>query len=271
MASTETVQPPAPPRRRTRRGIALDVVVLVGIVALVAFAGAARLAADRLPRAAASPLRPLPAGLAHPKLRDVPVGLRAGDLPRAATALPRNPRARRLLPILRNGTPRPARPAPYPYRYRALEDVLPKRFAPSQVVAATDLGAKLILLDRAGRGSVWGAPAAYAVLDRARAGGACDPSLDLLLLVAAATDTTPRIIAGEAARARRACPGDPTPGWLFAQYQSSSGLPLSAGEAADLRPAARTFAQLAHDMPGAAAAWSGQADALVREALATAP
>src|SRR3954471_11253396 len=194
MASTETVQPPAPPRRRTRRGIALDVVVLVGIVALVAFAGAARLAADRLPRAAASPLRPLPAGLAHPKLRDVPVGLRAGDLTRAATALLGERRARRLLRIVRTGTSGTALPGRYPYRYRALEDVLPKRFAPSQVVAATDLGAKLILLDRAGRGPVGASPAAYAALDRARAGGACDPSLDLLLLVAAATDTTPEII-----------------------------------------------------------------------------
>ena len=270
MAATETALPPAPARRRRRRATAIDVAVLVGVAVLVVFPVAARLAAGRLPRGAPPALAPLPAGLAHPRLRDVPVGLRGGGVEGAAVGLLGEARARRLLRIVRMGTSGDPLRGRYPYHYRPLDRVLPVAFGPGQVAAATDLGAKLILLDRVPSGRTWAAPAAFAVLDRARAGGACDPSIDLWLLVAAdQAVTTDRIIATEAVRARRACRGDPTPGWLYGEYQSTVGLPGMRSDNAEPRPAAATFARLVRALPGAGAAWSGAADALVREALAT--
>jgi cellulose synthase operon protein C len=264
MAAVETVPPPPRARRRTRLGLALDAVIVLGVVAVVAFPVAARIAASRLPEGAPPALAPLPAGLPHPALRDVPVGLRPGDLSSAATAVLGARRARALLAVVRKGTSGNRVPGRYPYSYPALDRILPRRFAPAQVAAATDLGAKLIVRDAYGSG--WAAPAAYAVLDRARAGGACDPAIDLLLLVEADTYTTGRIVAREAARAGAACPGDPAPEWLLGQYQSQVA-PATTRQ--DPESADATFARLVRALPGAAAAWAGQADLLVRHALVT--
>ncbi len=270
MAATETAPRPAPGRRGRRRATAINVAVLAGVAALVTFPVAARIAADRLPREAPPALAPLSAGVAHPPLRDVPVGLRGGTIDAAAIRLLGETRARRLLRIVRTGTSGDPLRGRYPYHYPPLDRVLPAAFAPGQVAAATDLGGKLILLDRAPSGHTWAAPAAFAVLDRARAGGACDPAIDVLLLVAADQYATPdRTIASEAARAQAACRGDPTPGWLYGEYQSTVALPGMGRDAGERRRSAATFARLVHDLPGAGAAWSGPADALVREALAT--
>ena len=269
MAATETVPPPAPaPARLPRRAWLADLVVLAGVVVIVAFPVAARMAADRLPRGAPPALAPLPAGLAHPPLRDLPVGLRDGDLRTAATNLLGERRATELLAIVRTGTSGAAEPDRYPYRFPRLERVLPARFAPAQVAAATDLGAKLTLLAASRPKAAARGAAAYAVLDRARAGGACNPALDVLLLVAADTNTQDARIADEGARARRACPGDPTPAWLLGQIQSQLAVP-AADDPMNPAAAATTFAGLVRDFPGSAAAWSGEADALVRQALAT--
>jgi tetratricopeptide (TPR) repeat protein len=269
MAATETVPPSAPaPARLPRRARLADLVVLAGVVVIVAFPVAARMAADRLPRGAPPALAPLPAGLPHPPVRDLPVGLRDGDLRTAATRLLGERRATELLAIVRTGTSGAPEPSRYPYRFPRLERVLPARFAPAQVADATDLGAKLTLLAASRPKAVAPGVAAYAVLDRARAGGACDPALDVLLLVAADTYTQDARVADEGARARRACPGDPTPAWLLGQIQSELAVP-EAGDPIKPAAAAATFAGLVRDFPGSAAAWSGEADALVRLALTT--
>src|SRR3954470_19284454 len=184
MAATETAPPPPRARRRTRLGLAADLVVVLGVVAVVAFPVGAHVAASRLPTQAPPALGPLPAGLPHPALRDVPVGLRRGDLRIAATELLGEQRAKQLLHVVRTGTSGDP-VGGYPYHYSTLDRILPRTFAPAQVAAAADLGAKLIQLEARPTGATWAAPAAFAILDRARAGGACDPAIDLLLLVAA--------------------------------------------------------------------------------------
>jgi tetratricopeptide (TPR) repeat protein len=267
MAATETAPPPVPTRRRIRL---VDVVVLAGVAVLIAFPIAARMAADRLPQDAPAALAPLPAGLPHPPLRDVPAGLRPGGLHGAATAVLGERRATALLTRVRAGTIRSPVPGRYPYRYRDLERILPPRFTPDQVAAATNLGAQLTLLAARRPDDIGPARAAYAVLDRARTDGACAPALDLLLLVAADVFAEDRLVAAEAARAGRACPGDPTPAWLLGQYQAQVALPQMETPA-DPAPAAATFRRLVHDLPGSAAAWAGQADTLVRRALVTPP
>ena len=79
------------------------------------------------------------------------------------------------------------------------------------------------------------------------------------------------IVAREGERARRACPGDPTPGWLLGQYQSTQALPEISATAGSLDPATglATFHRLVRELPGSAAAWAGEADALVRLAAST--
>jgi hypothetical protein len=56
-----------------------------------------------------------------------------------------------------------------------------------------------------------------------------------------------RIVGAEAARAQRACRGDPTPGWLYGEYQSTAGLPGVGSDAGDARPAAATLARLVRE------------------------
>lgn len=63
------------------------------------------------------------------------------------------------------------------------------------------------------------APAAYGVLDRARATGGCAPQLDLLLLLTADESTSAGILGQEERRAEAVCPHDPTPAWLVGQSQ----------------------------------------------------
>ena len=175
---------------------------------LIALPVLARIAADAqpiAPRPAA--LRPLPAHPRSAPLRDLPVGLRPGAPPRrledaraSAVALLGARGAQRLLaqidtPRFRFAQDRTA----YPYRYPGVDAVLaalPARLSRAQVAAATDLGARLMLL-RSG-------PAAFAVLDRARAGGDCAPQLNLLLLVASDANAHDQIVApgGRARRAR---------------------------------------------------------------------
>jgi cellulose synthase operon protein C len=267
MAATETVEAP----RVARRGWGLlDVLLATGIAALLAFPVLATIAADRLPLDAPAALPPLPAHAKPAALRDLPVGQQpGGDLRTAATALLGERRAARLLTLVRTGTTGNPVPGVYPYRYPTLEPLLP---ATLPVDAATDLGARLIRLETNPTGRLWAAPAAYALLDRARRAGACEPSLNVLLLVASDSQPRDRIIAEEGELARRACPGDPTPGWLLGQYQSTMALPdIRLGESLDPAVGLATFVQLVRDVPGAAAAWAGQADALVRLAATTPP
>ena len=270
MAATETL-PRAEPGRRTgrRRAPWLDAALVIGLAALVVFPVAAKRAADRLPLGAPAALAPLRADARPAALRDLPVGLQpGGDLEEAASALLGERRAARLLELVRTGTTGDPVAGVYPYRYPTLERLLPDELDPAR---AADLGARLILLDRQATGKTWAAPAAYALFDRARRDGACDPSLNVLLLVASESQPDHRIVAREGERARRACPGDPTPGWLLGQYQSTMALPVISATAESLDPATglATFSRLVRDLPGSAAAWAGEADALVRLAAST--
>jgi tetratricopeptide (TPR) repeat protein len=283
MAATETVPRPEPVRRADRRLRALlDAVLVAGVAAVLVFPILAKLAADRLPCGAPALLAPLPADARPAALRDLPVGLKPGatpagvaDLQPAAANLLGERRATRLLELVRTGATGAPRKGVYPKRYPTLEPLLsglPATLSPPQVEAATDLGARLLLLETKPAGRAWAAPAAFALLDRAREGGACAPALDLLLLVVSDVYAVGRIVAREGERARRACPGDPTPGWLLGQYQSTIGLPGIGGDSAAYpEPGLATFERLVREHPGSAAAWAGQADGLVRIAATTPP
>ena len=271
MAATESA-PRSVPARRLR--LLVDAVLVAGIVALLLFPILAKVEADGLPVEAPPRLAPLPADARPAALRDLPVGLApGGDLDAAAAALLGERNGARLLELVRGGDTGVARQGVYPYRYPTLEPLLPETFTPAQAAAATDLGARLILLeaDPAVTGSA--APAAFALLDRARQEGACEPALNLLLLVASDMYADDRIVAREGERAWRACPGDPTAGWLLGQFQSSEAVPHIGQYSGTDDPASAlaTFERLVREHPGSAAAWAGQADALVRAAATTRP
>ena len=113
---------------------------------------------------------------------------------------------------------------PYPYRYPAIERLLPAEFA--DPARANDLGALLILAAGGFEGESLYAPfpnagfAAFAVLDRARSGDACAPQLNLAFLLSADTNPRDDDVAREYGLAADRCGGDPTPLWLLAQFQS---------------------------------------------------
>jgi len=292
MATTAPQTEPAAPRRRATRAVALDLAVIAGALALLAFPGLARLAAGRLPiepRAAA--LAPLEAGGPGGMPRDLPAGRigpvpsRPGDLLAAARAL-LGPRAG--APVIELVGEDDYRDwivekavggtlgfAPYPYRYPALERLLPDRL---DARAATDLAARLMYLaaETEGHGIERypnAAPVAFALLDRVREEGGCAAALDLLLLVAADDQPRDDVLPREAGRVARACPGDVTAGWVLGQFQSQRALlastPLISHEGPKDEPAAvrrpfATFQALQRRFPRSAAAWSGEADACLR-------
>jgi tetratricopeptide (TPR) repeat protein len=247
----------------------VDAALVAGLVALVLFPILARLAADRLPTDAPPLLEALPADARAGALRDLPAARQpGGDVRAAAIALLGERRAARLLELVRTGDGiRNPVPGVYPYRYPPLERLLPERLDPVQ---ANELGARLIALAAARRGQGADA-AAFALLDRARRGGGCEPAMNVLLLVASDSPfPDPRLVAREGARASRACPGDPTPLWLLGQWQSTSALPDMQQDGAQALGLA-TFRRLVRELPGSAAAWAGQADALLRVAATTPP
>jgi tetratricopeptide (TPR) repeat protein len=250
---------------RARRRI-VDAVLLAAVVALLAFPVLARLAASRLPIAPTAVLAVISPGARGAPLRDLPAGLRPGPAPRrledvrpAAVALLGERTAVRLLAFVSAQTFDAPTGEGKPYRYPQLDRILPPAFGPAQVEAATDLGARLALLgdvrDPFDTRNVGAGAAAYALLDRARGGGACAPSLDVLLLVASDLNADESIVAAEAQRAAAACPRDPTPGWLLGEFQSLTGYNARAFV---------TFRRVTREFPGSAAAWSGEADANVR-------
>jgi tetratricopeptide (TPR) repeat protein len=100
---------------------------------------------------------------------------------------------------------------------------------------------------------------AYAVLTRAQGTDECDSQLNLLVLMAADSRPQAPDVPRQAARARQACPGDPTPQWVFGQYQSQTDDPASA---------LPTFRALQREFPRSATGWSGEADAYLRLAFA---
>jgi cellulose synthase operon protein C len=170
----------------------------------------------------------------------------------------------------------------YPYQYRPLEAVLDNAPPASFASGATALGAALTALaaqpqstatlgatpiDNAG-------PAAYGVLNRARATGGCAPQLDLLLLLAADQSTGSARLGQEEQRTEAACPHDPTPAWLVGQSQlrmlnlelafSSPPTTAAPNAVAALRASRATFGRLAAEYPHDPAVLAGLGDSYLR-------
>jgi tetratricopeptide (TPR) repeat protein len=151
--------------------------------------------------------------------------------------------------------------AGYPYVYPALEPLLDRAGlqdpAPARVAAANDLGALLVLAaPRGGDDSDFpeAAAVAYALFDRARAGGACLPQLNLAFLLAA--DPNALEVEPELRRAATRCRDDPTPLWLVAALRSA--------DAASQEPTGRrpqpVFGELQRRFPGSPAGWAIEGD-----------
>jgi cellulose synthase operon protein C len=208
-----------------------------------------------------------------------------------------------------------------PLRFPAVERLLRRRLAgplnAGASAAANDLGALLIDAatlpeadDSSGGAFPQAGEVAFAVLDRARAGGACDPQLNLAFELAANDTPRERETELELQRAARDCPGDPTPLWLLGEYQSESAPAPSTGSetpsseaeapsagletprAGSKAPSAgpetsagpggaqagpdtqgpfATFALLRRRLPRSAAGWAGAGDAELRVAYETSP
>ena len=116
------------------------------------------------------------------------------------------------------------------------------------------------------------APLAFAILDRARAGGDCLPQLNLAFLLSTHERPLDAETAAEFGKAARSCPDDPTPLWLLGQFQSQRAssqsmwrIPTCGRRRRRSCRCSATF-RLERRFPGSAAGWSGEADAELRAA-----
>ena len=286
----------------------MDPLLAVCVAVLIAFPLAATVAASKQPIARASePVASAPTTPAGSRLRDLPVfspggataaaverGLMSSDLGAMRDALraamgelfDRRQRAE-LERLLADGRAAFGFSEPeYPFRYERLDPVLnaalPPELDPRQTRAANDLGALLILAAvrfGGGEGSVsdrlpTAAPLAFAILDRARAGGDCLPQLNLAFLLSTHELPLDAETAAELGKAGRSCPDDPTPLWLLGQFQSQRAFlsvdledpEVRASAQAELRRVFATFHRLERRFPDSAAGWSGEADAELRAA-----
>ena len=266
-----------------------DPLLVACFAALFAFPLTAALAASRQPIAPdpETAARP-PATALGPTVREVPAFTPGGEVAAAVargrllTDLPTMRSAldnatgellhRRgsvaLDSLLPNGGPQPSfTEPPYPYRFPEFDRVLdPALRAPLDErtsAAANDLGALLVLAAaRFPDALPNAAPLAFAVLDRARAGDACLPQLNLAFLLATDVDRHDAATAKELREAARRCPDDPTPLWLLGQFQSQSARPVAS---------LATFGRLQERFPQSSAGWSGEADTWLRRAYGLAP
>jgi tetratricopeptide (TPR) repeat protein len=274
---------------RARRLGRPDPVIVVCLVLLLGFTVIAVLAAKGEPvdpRAAAAPAA-VPQGPGG-KVHAVPDFTRGGLVDRELQGRP-PPRAqldplirramaplfddaqqRRLMRYVRGpGQPTPPdTPPTYPYRYAGISDLVdaavPAEPSLAQADAAADLGGVLMLAFAAERNTGGGAQVAFALLDRARGGGACRPQLNLALLVAASYGSQ-GAATSELGRAGRACPDDPTALWLRGHWESVAAFDGVLGEGvvpASAAPA--TFRRLQRRFPRSSAGWSGIGDVEVR-------
>ena len=285
-----------------------DPLLAVCAAGLIAFPFAATVAASRQPIARApEPAAPTPTTRTGPMLRDVPAFTPGGPTAAAVAqgAVLTDPGAMRaalraamgklfdrrqraeLERLLADGRAAFAFSQPeYPFRFERLDAVLnaalPSALDPRQTQAANDLGALLTLAAaRFGGGDgaasdplPTAAPLAFAILDRARAGGDCLPQLNLAFLLSTYERPLDAETAAEFGKAERSCADDPTPLWLLGQFQSQRAhlyLDLEdpevvASARAQLRRVLATFHRLERRFPGSAAGWSGEADAELRAA-----
>lgn len=281
--------------------VVIDVLVGLAVLALVGLGPVARYAGSRQPVAPEDEidLGPLPAGPGA-AVRDLPLGLPVGTVvrtpedvrPWAVGALGGQGGASLIGMLTAQERPlqetavdgRPGY-APFPYRYPALERLLDRAPGRGRTPEATALGAALEVLAAQPRteslGFYYGAqaaPAAFAVLLRARDGGDCSAQLDLLLLLAADLQPRDDVVRAEAERATSMCPDDPTADWLLAQFQSQRAkLEAAPGDPGDPVPpdamsrAVVTSDALLRRLPGAAVAETGAGDVHLRAGLVLLP
>ena len=150
-------------------------------------------------------------------------------------------------------------PSDYPFRYPRVDAVLDEAPTAQLDGHGGALGAALLRLAASPTvddGTAASASRlAFAVLDRVRAGGACEPQLDLLALVAADPDLSGDDVDRELTRARQACPDDPTPGWLATQRtlhlltQDATSTEADGQDLANLAAARDRAAALVRDYP----------------------
>jgi len=171
----------------------------------------------------------------------------------------------------------------YPFRYPPLTPIiggLPKRLSVRMVDELNDLGALLTVAaarfapDPASA-KVGPDPNAaavgYALLDRARAAGACAPQENIAFLVVADQVIRDPAAEQELRRAERVCPGDPTPLWLQGQFESQLAIvspmdyrgPLTSAAYRTTRPFV-TERRLELAFPRLAAGWASEADTDMR-------
>ena len=291
-------------QRSGRSGsIAVWVITIAGALLILGFAPLSRLAAHGLPQTAGR-IPPVVTGPSQGNataLHAVPAGLpngaqirTAADVFRYAVAALGQRQARALMALVQSktylanslagyGTANSSNPygAEYPYQYPPLNAVLSQAPPTSFAAGATALGAALtVLAAQPPSGSATptvadmaisnAGPAAYGVLNLARATGRCAPQLDLLLLLTADGSTNAHILGPEERRTEAACPGDPTPAWLVGQSQlrqlqfAPSPTQVFPYMLTALRAARRTFSQLAARYPDDPGVLTGLGDSYLR-------
>ncbi|MEV6302972.1 hypothetical protein AB0M02_26390 [Actinoplanes sp. NPDC051861] len=281
--------PDEPQESTSRRWFtAADLVVLAGVLLLVLFVPAAAISAALLPvppsfdaeavplpaNASTATLRALPSGGAEDSLEDAAVAALGADGARAL--LKRLPQES----YLQDATPRDADGAGvYPYRYQEMNRLLDAAPQSGRTAQTARLGATLLVRAAKPVGSRFdydranAAAAAFAMLERAREAGGCDAQLNLLLMVSADMLPRDRVVRDEVAAAEKACPGDPTPLWIYGQYLSQRAARVIQFKVGDLIPAdatqqaAAAFDRLAREFPGSVPALTGVADGHLREGM----
>lgn len=229
-----------------RRGAVLtgrrcSVALFLAVVALLGFAPATVLAAHLAPLAPAyrrAELTPAERGAPRAVVRELPVGLPAGSHPRtpadldAVARLALGPGGAEHLRLLLGGDrnlpsedgTRLGEPA-YPNHYPEVDRLLDAAPEHARTKAAGGLGADLVVLasqvssgKNGGAAHPSAAAVAYALLLRSRQVVGCDAEVDLLLLLAADNQPHDDVVRAQGRTADAACPDDPTPGWVLAQY-----------------------------------------------------
>lgn len=286
LASPSVPDRPAPGRRSARFAGGwrwFDVVLAVGVAALLLFPVLARVGADAQPiPPRAGPTLPQLSGGPSPQIRDLPEfvtlapaqvvsvvsgGARAeaAEIHRLAVATFGARGAQRLERRLA-GERVPGQVVPQSslilVSLRGLPDVPASRAGTENDLAAMliEAAAQSQETGRALDGSlryVSDGPFALALLQGAERSGGCAPQVNHAFLLASAAPYAVPIVTQRAYRqAVAACPHDPTPLWALGQYQSQQG---------DHQLAAATFTALERRFPRAAAGWSGAGDDAMRQ------
>ncbi len=279
--------------------VVLDVLAVAGVVALLAFPIAALASVSPTSKVVDADIALPPLG-AHPArgqpLRDLPVFTPDGTAARAITtgqlsdraalkaliaqqtrAVLGEPNGGALLKILAGCIRQSCAPTnlasepivpkiTYPFRFPSIERILDAALgagplSPERAAAVNDL-AGLLTLNTASSLYEYSNTdqIAFALYNHARGAGACAPQLNLAMMTASNPGSQAYdITVAQFHQADHDCAfaHDPTPLWMLGQYQSVAG---------HRDDSVKTFQQLQRRWPGSVLGWSGEADALTRDA-----